>query len=67
MNIGLGLASFIRSSMRLLRLAKKPGRDEIWLSIKICFLGVLIVGLIGFVISIIAIFISGLLGPFFGA
>ncbi|MEM1562006.1 MAG: protein translocase SEC61 complex subunit gamma [Candidatus Bathyarchaeia archaeon] len=55
----MGLLSFIRASIRLLKLARKPGRDEIWLSIKICFLGMLIVGAIGFIIYLIA----GLLRP----
>ncbi|HDO41731.1 MAG TPA: protein translocase SEC61 complex subunit gamma [Candidatus Bathyarchaeota archaeon] len=53
----MGLISFIRSSLRLLKFAKKPGRDELWLSIKICFLGVLIIGLIGFIIYMLAGFI----------
>lgn len=51
--------SFIKSSLRLLRLAKKPSKEELWLSIKICFLGMLIVGVIGFIIY----FIAGLLRP----
>lgn len=55
----MGLRSFIRSSLRLLRLARKPSRDEIWLSIKICFLGILIVGAIGFIIY----FLAGILRP----
>lgn len=53
----MGLVSFIRASMRLLKFAKKPSRDELWLSIKICFLGVLIIGLLGFVIYMLAGFI----------
>jgi protein translocase SEC61 complex gamma subunit len=43
--------------MRLLKFAKKPDIDELWLSIKICFLGVLIIGLVGFVIYMLAGFI----------
>jgi len=50
----LGLISFVRESLRLLKLAKKPDRSELWLSIKICFLGILIVGLIGFMIYMLA-------------
>lgn len=53
----MGLVSFIKASMRLLKFAKKPSRDELWLSIKICFLGVLIIGLFGFVIYMLAGFI----------
>ncbi|MBS7604731.1 protein translocase SEC61 complex subunit gamma [Candidatus Bathyarchaeota archaeon] len=50
----LGLRSFIKSSLRLLRLARKPSRDEIWLSMRICFLGILIVGAIGFIVYFLA-------------
>lgn len=50
----MGLISFIKASLRLLKFAKKPDRDELWLSIKICFLGILIVGLIGFIIYMFA-------------
>jgi len=48
------IRSFLSSARRLLRLATKPGRSELWLSIKICFLGTALVGVIGFVIKLIA-------------
>jgi len=54
----LGFASFIRSCVRLLRLARKPGRSELWQTIKICSAGILLVGLIGFVIKLLSAFIS---------
>jgi protein translocase SEC61 complex gamma subunit len=38
----------------LLKLAKKPGRDELWLSIKICFLGIIVIGVVGFIIKFIS-------------
>jgi len=50
----LGLKSFLKSSARLLRLAKKPGGSELWLSVKICFLGVFAVGAVAFLIKFIA-------------
>jgi len=37
-----------------MKLAKKPGRDELWLSIKICLLGVIVIGVLGFVIKLIS-------------
>jgi protein translocase SEC61 complex gamma subunit len=49
----MGLRDFLRQCGRTLRLAIKPGRDELWLSIKICFLGIAAVGLIGFVIKVL--------------
>jgi len=48
----------LKSCARLLRLAKKPGREELWLSVKICFIGILAIGLIGFVIKLLASFIG---------
>jgi len=58
----LGLRSFFQSASRLLKLATKPGRTELWLSIKICFLGILAIGGIGYLIKIIFSGISGITG-----
>lgn len=37
-----------------MKLAIKPGRDELWLSVKICLLGIGAVGIIGFVIKLVS-------------
>jgi len=50
----LGLVSFLRSASRMLKLATKPDREELWLSIRICFLGIIVIGLIGFIIKLLA-------------
>ncbi|MCL2135244.1 MAG: preprotein translocase subunit SecE [Candidatus Bathyarchaeota archaeon] len=42
-----------------MKLAVKPGRDELWLSIKISVLGVGIIGLIGFAIKYISFALTG--------
>jgi protein translocase SEC61 complex gamma subunit len=55
----LGLKSFFQSASRLLKLATKPGRTELWLSIKICFLGVIAIGGIGFLIKLIGSVLPG--------
>lgn len=57
--VNLGLRSFLKSASRLLRLAKKPGRSELWLSIKICLLGVAVVGALGFLIKLISSMMQG--------
>lgn len=49
----MGLRDFLSQCARVLKLAAKPGRDELRLSIRICFLGIGIVGLIGFVIKML--------------
>jgi protein translocase SEC61 complex gamma subunit len=38
----------------MLKLAKKPGRTELWLSIKVCFIGILAIGGLGFIIKLIS-------------
>jgi protein translocase SEC61 complex gamma subunit len=55
----MGVRSFLQSALRLLKLAVKPGRSELWLSIKICFLGILVLGAVGFVIKLVAGILSG--------
>jgi len=50
----MGLRSFLLQCARTLKLAVKPGRSEIWLSIKICLLGIGAIGLVGFVIKVLA-------------
>ena len=53
------IKSFLSSARRLLRLATKPGRSELWLSIKICVLGTALIGVIGFIIKLIATTVTG--------
>ena len=55
----MGLRSFFQSASRLLKLATKPGRSELWLSIKICLLGTIAIGVIGFIIKLIAFVLTG--------
>jgi len=50
----MGLRSFLSQCARTLKLAVKPGKSELWLSIKICFLGMGAVGVIGFIIKLLA-------------
>ncbi|MBS7620525.1 protein translocase SEC61 complex subunit gamma [Candidatus Bathyarchaeota archaeon] len=49
----MGLRSFLSQCVRTLKLAVKPRRSELWLSIKICFLGIGVIGLIGFIIAML--------------
>jgi protein translocase SEC61 complex gamma subunit len=50
----MGLRSFLAQCARTLKLSIKPGRDELWLSIKICLLGMGVVGIVGFVIKLLS-------------
>ncbi len=55
----MGIKSWLQQAGRVLKLAVKPDREELWLSIKISLLGIGAVGLIGFVIKLIALFVPG--------
>jgi protein translocase SEC61 complex gamma subunit len=46
--------SFLSRCARTLKLAVKPGTSELWLSIKICFLGIGAIGVVGFIIKLVA-------------
>jgi protein transport protein SEC61 subunit gamma-like protein len=48
------IVDFIKLCQRVLHVSKKPGRDEFLNVAKITGIGVLIIGAIGFIISIIA-------------
>ncbi|MCK4478584.1 protein translocase SEC61 complex subunit gamma [Candidatus Bathyarchaeota archaeon] len=56
----MGIKSFLQSISRLLKLATKPGRSELWQSTKICLLGIGAVGAVGFVIKLISFVLQGL-------
>ena len=50
----MGLRDFLAQAVRTMKLAVKPGRSELWLSVKICFLGIAAIGLIGFIIKLLS-------------
>ena len=54
----MGIKSWLTQAARTLKLAVKPGREELWLSIKISLLGIGVVGLIGFVIKLLSFAIA---------
>ena len=55
----MGIKSWLTQAGRTLKLAVKPGREELWLSIKISLLGIGAVGLIGFVIKLLSYAVGG--------
>ena len=54
----MNLREFIDSTRRLLLVTTKPSRDEVSLMVKISFLGVAIVGSLGFVIRVLFLFLN---------
>ncbi|MHA1541728.1 MAG: protein translocase SEC61 complex subunit gamma [Candidatus Hodarchaeales archaeon] len=55
----MGSSSFYKKALRILRLAKKPDRSEVFLVIKITAAGMAILGLIAFLIRFIIFVILG--------
>ncbi|RDE15113.1 MAG: protein translocase SEC61 complex subunit gamma [Candidatus Thorarchaeota archaeon] len=49
----MGISSFINDSRRILKLATKPSRSELWTSTKISLLAMLLVGVVSFIIQVI--------------
>jgi protein translocase SEC61 complex gamma subunit len=47
----MGIADFIREARRILKLATKPSKDEIWLSARISLLAMVLVGILAFIIQ----------------
>jgi len=58
----MGIKSWLAQAARTIKLAVKPGREELMLSIKISLLGIGAVGLIGFVIKLLAYAMGGASG-----
>jgi protein translocase SEC61 complex gamma subunit len=60
--VNMGIHSFLEQCGRTLKLSIKPGREELWLSIKISLLGIGAVGLVGFVIKLLSFAVGGATG-----
>jgi protein translocase SEC61 complex gamma subunit len=57
--IKLNLITKFKEYFRVLRIAKKPEKDELSSTLRICMIGIGLIGLIGFVLYIISYFIEG--------
>ena len=55
----MNMSEFISSIKRILKLVKKPSLKELWFSIKISALGIIAVGVVGYIIMIIATALTG--------
>ena len=49
----MGVGSFINDSRRILKLATKPSRSELWTSTKVSLLAMVVVGALSFIIQVI--------------
>ena len=50
---------FLESSKRILLIAKKPSNKEFWAMAKVVGLGMIVIGVIGFIVRLIMNIISG--------
>ena len=55
----MGTSSFYKKALRILRLAKKPDRSEVFLVIKITAAGMAILGLVAFLIRFVIFVMLG--------
>ncbi|MCQ8904545.1 MAG: protein translocase SEC61 complex subunit gamma [Methanothermobacter sp.] len=53
------ILNFIKQSKRVLKVSKKPNREEYLNVSKVTGIGIIIIGVIGFIISIIAQLLGG--------
>ncbi len=58
----MGISESLRSMGKVLKLSRKPDFDEVKLSVRICLLGMLVIGIFGFIIQLIASLILGVRG-----
>ena len=54
MDVKATFNKFIKDSKRVLKVAKKPDKEEYWSLAKITVLGIIVIGVIGFIITMIA-------------
>lgn len=58
----MNIKEILRKYRRILQISRKPGKEEFLTSTKICALGIALIGIIGFVIFLIATLLPGLFG-----
>ena len=58
----MGIKDFLQSANRLMRTLNKPDRKTYWMSIKIVFAGIGLLGAIGFLIRLISVTLQGGVG-----
>ncbi|RLI19192.1 protein translocase SEC61 complex subunit gamma [Candidatus Bathyarchaeota archaeon] len=56
----MGLRDFLTSASRLLRTISKPDRRTFWLSVKVCLIGVALIGGIGYLIRLLSVTLQGI-------
>ena len=55
-SFGSKIRSFLKQNRRVLKVTKKPTRDEYKITLKVSGLGILLIGFIGFIVYLIGVF-----------
>lgn len=55
----MGLKEFLKNSIILFKLARKPSKNEFLLALRITLIGVAVIGVIAFIIRFVALAIQG--------
>jgi len=55
-SFGSKAKSFLKQNRRVLKVTKKPSRDEYKITLKVSGLGILLIGFIGFIVYLIGVF-----------
>ncbi len=56
------LKNFYQSSKRIIKVATKPSRKDYWLVTKICLVGMVILGVISYVVQLIGFLLQEFVG-----
>nr|MDO8100717.1 protein translocase SEC61 complex subunit gamma [Candidatus Njordarchaeota archaeon] len=54
----MNVRGFVEQARRILKLAKKPQRKEVWITTKVCALGIILIGVFAFIIHLVFIVIG---------
>ncbi len=57
-SFGSKAKSFFLQNKRVLKITKKPSRDEYKITLKVSGLGILLIGFIGFLIYLVGVFLT---------
>jgi protein transport protein SEC61 subunit gamma and related proteins len=55
-SFGSKVRSFLKQNKRVLKVTKKPSREEYKITLKVSGLGILLIGFIGFLVYLIGVF-----------
>jgi protein translocase SEC61 complex gamma subunit len=58
----MSISDRLRAMGKVLKLSRKPDSEELKLSLRICLLGLVVVGVFGFIIQLISTLILGMGG-----